>query len=517
MSKNTLKLNHRRYKILTFTPIYVLLLIIQIGIYQSKNFYRLIKKWGCMKLKILLALLLLSSSLLGMEEKPNLKRKRTEIRKQSSVDEDPSTSKKTKKEKKSLKRKFDNAENNADNQEQPAMKKSHLEEKLLEELGLSNEIWAIVLEHLYFDPSILDEAKDIYEGIDIVRKHIEKCIKTIPFVCKIFKDLSISREHWALLKEKIREFYIPHLNARFLELQEGKDGLYPKGGQWLQDINSNIQLGLFIEKGIVTFDLFFHSNIKEESKLDKDHKLIYLLLFYLSNPDIKDLHGWTLLHSYLGSEDIDIVKLLLKHKANPNLPNGLQILPLNDLFRRNLQQHLVRKNAKILLKHGANPNILDIEGIPPLSHVVDVHIKASIENSQNKNYNPKKDFRFLIFLLKYGANPNIKGFKGTPLQYFFWTAESIKRHNYSIGLDIIIPLLEYGANPYITNEEGKNVFDIAKANHFNEFPALVRKCAQNTLVKICILQILNNLSLYEDKLDILPEELRNKINSLRSN
>ena len=58
------------------------------------------------------------------------------------------------------------------------------EEKSLEDLGLPNEIWAIILEFIYFNPSILDEAKDIYEAIDIIEKHFKNCYSTIPLVCK---------------------------------------------------------------------------------------------------------------------------------------------------------------------------------------------------------------------------------------------------------------------------------------------------------------------------------------------
>ena len=44
-----------------------------------------------------------------------------------------------------------------------------------EDLGLPNENWAIILEFIYFNPSILDEAKDIYEAIDIIEKHFKNC------------------------------------------------------------------------------------------------------------------------------------------------------------------------------------------------------------------------------------------------------------------------------------------------------------------------------------------------------
>ena len=126
------------------------------------------------------------------------------------------------------------------------------EEKYLEDLGLPNEIWAKILKLVYyvsFDLSIIDKAKDIHEAMDIIEKHISKCRATISLVCKTFNDLNISRDEWNKVRGEIRKFYIPYLNKKFLEEREGKEGLYPKIGEWNFDVTINNNSAIFILTG----------------------------------------------------------------------------------------------------------------------------------------------------------------------------------------------------------------------------------------------------------------------------
>ena len=187
-------------------------------------------------------------------------------------------------------------------------------------------------------------------------------------------------------------------------------------------------------------------------------KLIRLLLFYGANPNIQEKDGNTPLHVAANPYRPNILEILLKYLANPNIQNLKGRTALHNALG-------IPKHIELLLAYKANPNIKDKQGRTALHEVI------------NKN----KYYAYIRF----------------PSDIMF--------------------LLEGGANPYIKDNDGNTVFAIAEENRVYAFPILVKKYAKNTLTKIWILHILNNLSLYEDKLDTLPVELRDKINSLRSN
>jgi len=299
------------------------------------------------------------------------------------------------------------------------------EPMLLGDLGLPNEIWSQILEHAYFDPSILDKANDIYEAIDTIERHIAKYIQTLPFVCKTFRALQPSQEQWNKFKEKIRKLYIPFLNERFLEKREGKEGFYPKNGQWDTYNKLNNDIAKFTSTGIRSYMLLFELVAAHATNL------IHLLLFYGANPNIKDNNEQTALHwaiwyyDPIGNNNASIICLLLQHGINPNIKN--------------------------------------------------------------------EDEETALYQAVYDYDPTECN-----------------------NTEIIRLLLEHNANPYIKTKEKENAFDIARKNNFTDFPQLVRDHSQNTLKKICLQYILTNLQKFEDQLDTLPIELRDKINSLKS-
>jgi len=419
----------------------------------------------------------------------------------------------------------------------------------LEDLGLPNEMWAQILEHVYSDPTILNKADDIHEGIAAVKKYILNCSKTMPLVCKTFKALNITQSQWATFKEQLREFYITHLNEKFLEQHQGQEGLYPKNGEWHEGTTINNDTAAFLALGIMSNNTMVdvvYSNDTPHAHL----KLITLLLFYGANADLQDDDGKTALymtasnHHPANRNNSEIITLLLQYGANPNLQDESGKTPLysaicnHHIIERNnieiiilLLQHGANPNTKekkdvlsafsialvnhytidrnngeiikILLQHGANHDRHNKHGIPPLCWSVQSHHSVKLNMHE-----------IIIILLQYKANPNIQDIKGkTALMHAVYDNGPLESNNNN---DIIRLLLQYGANPNVKDNQGKTAFDIAKEKDFNEFPHLVRKHSQNSLKKICLLHILTNLPQFEGQLNSLPAELQDSINNLKS-
>jgi len=383
------------------------------------------------------------------------------------------------------------------------------EEKTLEELGLPNEMWAKIIELAYFEPNnflnleIFDEAKDIFEAIDIIDKYISEHHIAIEYVCKVFRALTpkISKEQWIEFKQKIRKFYTPYLNEKFLEWHEAKEGSYPKGEEWYEICSeSNQNIAKFMETGILSDTELFADLAAYISNSKTHFNLIHLLLFYGIDPNIKNKKDKTALYCAIEkhtqyTSNRDKIELLLQYGANPNIKNSGKAPLCLAISRHNpLAETNNISIIELLFKYKANPNIRENDGKTPLHGIPRV-------------LGPSKDFTIINLLFQHNANPNIADDDGfIPLHI-----------PYRYQKDMIIHLLELGYNPYIKAKNGTTSFDNASKNQFTEFTQLVRQHAQNTLKKICVLHILNNLSLYEGKLDILPVELRDRINNLRSN
>jgi len=234
--------------------------------------------------------------------------------------------------------------------------------KTLEDLGLPNELWAPILEDVYFDLTILNEVADIDKGITAAKEYILKCFKTISHVCKTFKDLNISQEQWTQLKEELRKFYIRHLNQRFLERHEGNEALYPKDGEWHKDAVISDNIAQFLATGIMPNDTM--SDILDSGDtVDAHLKLITLLLFYGANPNLQDECGRTTLdmaalnHHPTDLNNIEIITFILQHGANPNLQDKDG---KTALYWAVLNHHPINPNIEIitlLLRYSANPDV----------------------------------------------------------------------------------------------------------------------------------------------------------------
>lgn len=259
------------------------------------------------------------------------------------------------------------------------------EEKSLQVPELPNEIWTKILLHfynLYFDPNIIDEAKDIYQAIKIIEKHIKKCCFSIPFVCKRFKDLYIPKE--------IRKLYIPYLNEKFLEQKE--EGFFPKNCEWDGSQRRNKNIAQFI-----AFRILADTTLLAIILTNPNLNLLNLLLFYGVDVNKRGQYdGKTLLHDFVcfHGDKKDFISLLLLYNADPNIQDKWGDTPLSSaLSIYDIEETII----ELLLKSGTNPNIQNAKGESAL------FITAS-----NK---PRLKAKIIMLLLRHGANPNLKNEK----------------------------------------------------------------------------------------------------------
>ena len=119
-----------------------------------------------------------------------------------------------------------------------------------------------------------------------------------------------------------------------------------------------------------------------------------------------------------------------------------------------LHRNAVKLNVDLmrkLLDHGADPNSLD------LSHESAMHLVLyQSPKSYGKHY--KKSILLAIEqLVKHGANVNVQSYEGdTPLHIAILNCAASKQKE--VGLEI---LLRYGLDPYIRNHHGRSAFEEA--------------------------------------------------------
>lgn len=388
------------------------------------------------------------------------------------------------------------------------------------------------IEQVYLEPSILDQANDIHEAIKIIAQHISKCHAIIFNNCENFKDLkalNISHEQWFELNQTIRKLYIPYLNDRFLEKRNEQGWLFPKNGEWFvseeQPINDHIAyfistqltpdnnlLTHLVQSFCIRSNLFIESNeITSKSII----KLITLLLFYGVDPNTKDSQMSTPLnrairdHHSTDSNNLELISLLLQYGANPDLRDldgsiALYMLAVN----HNPIDSNNTEPISLLLKHGANPNLQDSDGLTPL------FILARSYHPVNRN-----NIELITLLLQYEANPNLEDSDGLTILCMLVRKYSRINQQHTVycnNIELISLLLQFCANPYLKCNDGKTAFDLAEEKNFTQFKELIFVHAKDTLKKICLLSILNNLSLLEDGLHTLPIDLQNEINNLKN-
>ena len=137
-------------------------------------------------------------------------------------------------------------------------------------------------------------------------------------------------------------------------------------------------------------DTIFHDACKTENE-----DIIKLLLKYKADPNIKGINGYSALRNAVNNEDVYLVKLLLEYGADPNTRDTVaKITPIMYLDSYNLDI------ADALLDYGADIDAQDELGNTALHYAV------------STGPNRMGDYDFVKYLLEHGANISIKNKKG---------------------------------------------------------------------------------------------------------
>ena len=140
----------------------------------------------------------------------------------------------------------------------------------------------------------------------------------------------------------------------------------------------------------------------------------------------------------------EIVKILLKHKADPNIQNydGWTSLMQTILCKGTVE------NVELLLENGANVNVQNNGGMTALMLTIQLNFTNAL--------------LIVDLLLKYGANVNMRNNGGM-------TALMLTvKFNFSNALLIVVLLLKYGANVNIKDEFLNTALIYACQNKYNE-------------------------------------------------
>ncbi|KKQ32484.1 MAG: hypothetical protein US49_C0007G0026 [candidate division TM6 bacterium GW2011_GWF2_37_49] len=112
--------------------------------------------------------------------------------------------------------------------------------------------------------------------------------------------------------------------------------------------------------------------------------IVKLLLEYKANPNLADEYGNLPLYLAISRGNVTIIKLLLEAGANPNQTDNFSYLPLTSAVI-NKDKDLVI----LLLKHGANHNQIDKKaGMTPAALCLSDEIKALLDKPQEKKEEP---------------------------------------------------------------------------------------------------------------------------------
>ena len=95
-------------------------------------------------------------------------------------------------------------------------------------------------------------------------------------------------------------------------------------------------------------------------------KILNLILSNELNPNVTDLCGNTLLHSFVRKKDLDLVKIMLKYKADPNILNNKLLKPIQCIDQEVLQNFFCnlcitgdKESILVLLRLGVKSNIFN--------------------------------------------------------------------------------------------------------------------------------------------------------------
>ncbi|MGL5725366.1 ankyrin repeat domain-containing protein [Cetobacterium sp.] len=171
--------------------------------------------------------------------------------------------------------------------------------------------------------------------------------------------------------------------------------------------------------------------------IEENEEIIELLLKYGANPNIKADDGSTPLIVASANGNLETAKLLLEYGANPNIKadDGTTALIIGAEYQ---QIEII----KLLLKYGADSNIKDNNGTTALIFSTEVKYREMVK-----------------LLLEHGSNPNIKDNNGTT---------SLMLASQNGDVEIARLLLEYGANLNDKDNNGATVIGFAaQVGHFD--------------------------------------------------
>ncbi len=188
--------------------------------------------------------------------------------------------------------------------------------------------------------------------------------------------------------------------------------------------------------------------------------LTKLLLDNKANPNMFDLDGYTPLHIAAESGNLSIAKLLIESGALVNerkiddrlnssgmTPLISTFIPLQDWSKLSDERLNI---IKLLLEHKADPNLMTYAGEYEFNpsaaiHIIIDHYWESSEEDSLQNLYVQRIENVVRLLLKYGANPNLQRPDGiTPLHI------AVQKESVSITK----LLLDSSANPNFQNQEG---------------------------------------------------------------
>ncbi|MDF3047827.1 MAG: serine/threonine-protein phosphatase 6 regulatory ankyrin repeat subunit B-like [Candidatus Midichloriaceae bacterium] len=199
-----------------------------------------------------------------------------------------------------------------------------------------------------------------------------------------------------------------------------------------------------------------------------DIQMIKLLLEYKANPNLKDCNGKVSLHYAIINGDIEAIELLLNNGADPNLPcnsktiihsKGTEFLRPEGLKRTPLHYAIISgdiKTVELLLNNGADLNLPDNNKISPLHFAVKGNNKDIVALLLIKGASPnvRCNDKIILYSNKKEFSRDIS-METTPLHI------ALKENNKAL----VELLLNNGADPNWGNRKGESPLCIAASNN----------------------------------------------------
>lgn len=223
-------------------------------------------------------------------------------------------------------------------------------------LFLPIELIAKLLEPVFFDETVIENATDIYDAVDKIQLHKYTTSKNIG-ACKLLYKI----KNTAL--DKYNTFYLPLLTNRFLKHTE--TGLRPKRCFWSKDDHLDLEISQFLDGSKDHSDSIVWSILSARYS-DEQTRLIPIIIFYGADINVKIEHDVSLLHHCIFLKK-HIVNVLLNYDADVNTKtNGTPLIMIICKFLSNrsdvlnIMTKLINKGANIQATDKAGKTALDI-------------------------------------------------------------------------------------------------------------------------------------------------------------